>query len=89
MDRIENMVDNMHFIPEKDFTDSECFLKEISDNAKTKARSTLVLEQLYSKRAREYDEIALKIGKEAVRYNCARFLRTLRRSVHRQKLRFQ
>ncbi len=69
MDRIENMVDNMHFIPEKDFADSERFLKEKVSDEKTKAKATLVLGQLYSKRASEYNELALKAGKKALLLN--------------------
>ena len=69
IDRIENMVDNLHFIPEKDFADSERFLKEKILNEKTKPKATLVLGQLYSKRASEYNELALKIGKEALFLN--------------------
>ena len=59
-ERIENMIDNMHFIPEKDFSDSEKFLREKLSDEKAKAKATLVLGELYSKRASEYNEIALK-----------------------------
>ena len=69
IDRIENMVDNLHFIPEKDFVDSKRFLKEKIQNEKTKAKATLILGELYSKRASEYNERALKIGKEALFLN--------------------
>ena len=68
-DRIENMIDNIHFIPEKDFSASESFLKEKISEEKTKAKATLVLALLYSKRASEYSEIAGKIGKEALLLN--------------------
>lgn len=69
MDRIENMVENLHFIPEKDFCDAEQFLMEKSKDEKTKARATLVLAQLYSKRMAEYKEIAERTGREALLLN--------------------
>lgn len=69
LDRIENMIENQHFISEKDFYDSEHFLKEKMSESSTKARAVLILAQLYSKRAAEYRELALKIGKEALLLN--------------------
>ena len=69
IERIENMIDNMHFIPEKVFSDSEKFLKEKLSDEKTKAKATLVLGELYSKRASEYNELAQKTGKEALYLN--------------------
>lgn len=69
MERIENMIESSHFIPEKDFFASESFLKEKIGEEKTKAKATLVLAELYSKRAAEYSEIAGKIGKEALFLN--------------------
>lgn len=68
-DRIENMIDNVHFIPEKDFGESEIFLKEKAKDETKKARATLLLAELYSKRAAEYNEIAGKTGKEALLLN--------------------
>lgn len=69
MDRIENMVESTHFIPEKDFFDSERFLKEKISDGNSKERAVLILAQLYSKRAFEYSELALKTGKEALILN--------------------
>ena len=69
MDRIENMVDSVRFISEKDFEDSESFLKEKTAEKKTKARATLVLAQLYSKRASEYNELASETGRKALLLN--------------------
>ena len=69
MDRIESMVENLHFIPEKDFCDAEQFLTEKAKDEKTKARATLVLAQLYSKRLAEYKEIAEKTGRAALLLN--------------------
>lgn len=69
MDRIENMLENLHVIPEKDFCDAEQFLIEKAKDEKTKAKATLVLAQLYSKRMAEYKEIAEKTGREALLLN--------------------
>ena len=69
IERIENMVDNLHFIPEKEFADSEKFLKEKLSDEKSKAKASLVLGELYSKRASEYSELAMNIGKEALFLN--------------------
>ena len=69
IERIENMVDNMHFIPEKDFSDSEKFLREKLSDEKAKAKATLVLGELYSKRASEYNELALETRKKALFLN--------------------
>ncbi len=69
MDRIENMIENRHFISEKDFSDAEYFLKEKISESNTKARAVLTLAQLYSKRAHEYSELASEVGKEALLLN--------------------
>ena len=69
MDRIDNMIDNTHFISEKDFSDSESFLREKAKDEKTKARATLLLAELYSKRIMEYKELTFELGKEALLLN--------------------
>ena len=66
MDRIENMIDNTHIISEKDFSDSESFLREKAKDEKNKARATLLLAELYSKRIMEYKELTFELGKEAL-----------------------
>ena len=69
IERNENKVDNLHIIPEKEFADSEKFLKEKLSDEKSKAKASLVLGELYSKRASEYSELAMNIGKEALFLN--------------------
>lgn len=69
MDRIENMTDNVHFISEKDFAESEKFLKEKSKDENKKARSALLLAELYAKRIGEYKELASELGKNALLLN--------------------
>ena len=69
MDRIANMIDNVHFITDKDFTESENFLKEKSKDEKKKARASLLLAELYSKRIEEYRELASELGKNALLLN--------------------
>ena len=69
MDRIENMIDNVHFISDKDFAESESFLKEKAKDEKKKARAALLLAELYSKRIGEYKELASELGKNALLLN--------------------
>ena len=69
MDRIANMIDNVHFITDKDFAESENFLKEKSKDEKKKARASLILAELYSKRIEEYKELASELGKNALLLN--------------------
>ena len=69
MDRIANMIDNVHFITDKDFAESENFLKEKSKDEKKKARASLILAELYSKRIEEYRELASELGRNALLLN--------------------
>ncbi len=69
MDRIENMIDGVRFIPEKDFSESEKFLNELLSDSKNKARAALVLAELYNKRLSEYKELTLDFGKRALLLN--------------------
>ncbi len=69
MDRIENMIDNVHFITDKDFSESENFLKEKTKDEEKKAKASLLLAELYSKRIFEYKELASELGKNALLLN--------------------
>lgn len=69
MERIENMIDNVRFITEKNFTESENFLKEKEKDEKKKARAALLLAELYSKRIWEYKELASELGQKALLLN--------------------
>lgn len=69
MDRIDNMLSHVRFLPEKDFEDAERFLKEKRLEDAHKARATLLLASLYVKRAREYQDIAAPLAREALLLN--------------------
>ena len=69
MDRIENMIDNVHFISDKIFSESENFLKEKAKDENKKARASLLLAELYSKRIEEYKELASELGRNALLLN--------------------
>ena len=69
LDRIANMIDNVHFITDKDFAESENFLKEKARDENKKARASLLLAELYSKRIEEYKELASELGRNALLLN--------------------
>ena len=69
MDRIENMVCYTRFIPEKDFSDAECFLRDKMQENAHKARATLALASLYVKKGREYMDLARPLAREALLLN--------------------
>ena len=69
MDRIENMICYVRFLPENDFADAERFLKAKRAEERHKARATLRLASLYVKKAREYQEMASPLAREALLLN--------------------
>lgn len=69
MDRIENRIEGCRFLPDSDFKSAEQFLKEKLLSDDTKARATLVLAELYGKRAREYSELASPLARQALLLN--------------------
>lgn len=69
MDRIENMIEGVRFLPEGEFESAECFLKEKMRSDSTKARATLLLAQLYVKRGQEYHELASPLARQALLLN--------------------
>lgn len=69
MDRIDNMICYVRFLPENDFKDAERFLKEKIQEDQHKARATLMLASLYVKRAQEYQELAGPLAREALLLN--------------------
>lgn len=69
MERIGNMIDNLRFMPEKDFLDAERFLKEKMLSDKTKPQATLLLATLYNKRAYEYMDMAKPVARQALVLN--------------------
>lgn len=69
MDRINNMVCYVRFLPENDFADAERFLKEKMQEDRHKARATLTLASLYVKKSREYQDMARPLAREALLLN--------------------
>ena len=69
MDRIDNMLEDLRFIPEADFAASEQFLKEKTFSEESKARATLLLAQLYVKRSNEYRDLAAPLARTALLLN--------------------
>lgn len=69
MDRIDNMVCYVRFLPENDFADAERFLKEKMQEDRHKARATLTLASLYVKKSREYQDKARPLARQALLLN--------------------
>ena len=69
MERIENMLEDERFLSDAAFSDTERFLKEKMQNQQTKPRATLLLAQLYVKRANEYRDLAAPLARQALLLN--------------------
>lgn len=69
MERIQNMLEDVRFLPEQEFASAEQFLREKMADPATKAEATLLLAELYNKRASEYRDLALPLAKEALLRN--------------------
>ncbi len=68
-DRIENMLEDVRFLPEAEFVQTERWLKERREDETARPRATLLLAQLYNKRADEYHELAAPLAREALALN--------------------
>lgn len=66
MERIDNMIWDERFISEADFKAEEAFLKDKCVEPENKARATLLLAEIYCKRAREYNEMASPLARLAL-----------------------
>lgn len=69
MDRIENQLDNIRFLESGVFEQDEQFLKICMENPQYEARATLLLSQLYNKRAEEYHDRAKPLARKALQLN--------------------
>ncbi len=65
-DRIETMLLDVRFLPEDEFRQTERWLKEKRQDAAARPRATLLLAQLYNKRADEYHDLASPLAREAL-----------------------
>ena len=68
-DRIETMLLDVRFLPEDEFRQTERWLKEKRQDEAARPRATLLLAQLYNKRADEYHDMASPLAREALRLN--------------------
>ncbi len=69
MDRIENQLDSIRFLESGVFEQNEQFLKTCIENPRYEARATLLLAQLYNKRAEEYRDMAKPVARKALLLN--------------------
>ncbi len=63
MERIENQLENIRFLSSEEFTRSEQFLKDCREKPDCEAKATLLLAQLYNKRANKYHRLAKPIAR--------------------------
>ena len=66
MQRLENMLYNIRFLTEEDFRNAESYLKDCVCRENLTAESTLLLAELYNKRANEYHEMAAPLARKAL-----------------------
>ncbi len=66
MERVEHMIEDVRFLSEGDFRQSERFLKDCRNKESLGAQATLLLAMLYNKRANEYHELAKPLAREAL-----------------------
>lgn len=66
MERIDNMLWDQRFLSREEFEAEECFLKDKCLEPDAQARATLLLAELYCKRAREYRELASPLARKAL-----------------------
>ncbi len=66
MDRIRNMIDMVQFVGEEDFKNAEVYLKECCAKENSNGEATLLLAELYNKRANEYHELASPLARKAL-----------------------
>lgn len=66
MERIENMLWDQRFLSREEFEAEERFLKDKCLEPDAQARATLLLAELYCKRAREYRELVSPLARKAL-----------------------
>ena len=66
MERIDNMLWDQRFLSREEFETEERFLKDKCLEPDAQARATLLLAELYCKRAREYRELASPLARKAL-----------------------
>ena len=68
-DRIDNMLEDIRFLPESDFHTAEQWLRSKLSDPEAGAEATLILAQLYNKRAKEYRDLASPLARKALLLN--------------------
>ncbi len=66
MERIRNMIDGVRFVGDEDFKSAEGYLKDCTAKADLEGEATLLLAELYNKRANEYHELASPLARKAL-----------------------
>ncbi len=66
MERINNMLDGVRFLSKEDFRNAESYLKDCREKESTTGEATLLLAELYNKRANEYHELAAPLARKAL-----------------------
>ena len=66
MERIDNMLWQVRFMSEEDFKNAEAYLEECKTKEENKGEATLLLAQLYNKRAEEYHDLAKPLARKAL-----------------------
>ncbi len=67
--RIDNMLWDQRFLTQQEFEAEERFLQEKCRDDEKRPRATLLLAQLYCKRAREYNDLASPLARRALELN--------------------
>lgn len=67
--RIDNMLWDKRFLTQQEFDEEEHFLQEKCRKEETRPRATLLLAELYCKRAREYNDLASPLARQALALN--------------------
>ncbi len=66
MERLENMLYDVRFLTEDEFRNAENYLRDCLCKEGLKGEATLLLAQLYNKRANEYHELASPLARKAL-----------------------
>ncbi len=69
LDRIDNMMVDVRFLTAEEFEQQEKYLKECRKKEHLADRATLLLAELYNKRANEYHDLAKPLAREALKRN--------------------
>ena len=69
MERIENMIWDVRFLTHEEFAMHEQFLKDCMKKEAFTDQAVLLLATLYNKRAREYQDLAKPLAREALKRN--------------------